>query len=50
MWLDDINQAANQFRAAMVSADEFARRAEVFPGVRRDIRRRYKLDWNGWER
>jgi hypothetical protein len=50
VWLDDIVQAANQFRSAMLSADELARRAEVYPGVRRDIRRRYRLEWNGWER
>jgi hypothetical protein len=50
VWLDDIIQAANQFRSAMITADELARRAEVYPGVRRDIRRRYRLDWTGWER
>jgi S1-C subfamily serine protease len=50
VWLDDITQAAGQFRAAMMTADEIARRAEVYPGVRRDIRRRYRLDWTGWER
>jgi hypothetical protein len=49
-WLDEIIQAANTFRSAMVSADELARRAEVYPGVRREIRRRYRLDWTGWER
>lgn len=49
-WLDDIVLAANQVRSAMVTADELARRAQVYPGVRRDIRRRHKLDWTGWER
>ena len=33
----------------MVSADEAARTASVYPGVRRDLRRKYKLDWDGWE-
>jgi S1-C subfamily serine protease len=50
VWLDEITQAAGQFRSAMMAADELARRAEVYPGVRRDIRRRYRLDWTGWER
>jgi hypothetical protein len=50
VWLGEIVQAANQFRTAMATADELARRAEVYPGVRRDIRRRYKLDWSGWDR
>jgi hypothetical protein len=49
-WLDEIVLAANHVRSAMTAADELARRAEVYPGVRRDIRRRYKLDWTGWER
>jgi Trypsin-like peptidase domain len=49
-WLDEIVQAANQIRSAMVTADELARRAEVYPGVRRDLRRRHRLDWTGWER
>ncbi len=49
-WLDDIVLAANQVRSAMMTADELARRAQVYPGVQRDIRRRHKLDWTGWER
>lgn len=48
--LAELVQAGNAFRTAMAAADESARRAEVYPGVRRDIRRRYRLDWAGWER
>lgn len=48
--LAELVQAGGSFRTAMAAADEFARRAEVYPGVRRDVRRRYRLDWAGWER
>jgi hypothetical protein len=34
--------------AAMAQAEEAARAADVYPGVERDLRRRYKMDWNGW--
>ncbi len=47
-WLSDIAQIAGGIRSAMVSADEAARTASVYPGVRRDLRRKYKLDWDGW--
>lgn len=49
-WLSDVSQVAGGIRQAMVSADEAARTASVYPGVRRDLRRKYKLDWDGWER
>jgi S1-C subfamily serine protease len=49
-WVSDITQIAGGIRAAMVSADEAARTASVYPGVRRDLRRKYKLDWDGWDR
>ena len=47
-WLSDITQVAGTIRQAMVSADEAARVASVYPGVRRDLRHKYKLDWDGW--
>ena len=49
-WLSDVTQIAGGIRQAMVSADEAARTASVYPGVRRDLRRKYRLDWDGWER
>jgi hypothetical protein len=33
-----------------VSAEEAARRADVYPGARRDILRKYRLDYAGWQR
>jgi S1-C subfamily serine protease len=47
-WLSDITQIAGPIRQAMVAADEAARVASVYPGVRRELRRKYKLDWDGW--
>jgi S1-C subfamily serine protease len=34
----------------MTQASEDARRAGVYPGTLRDTRRKYRLDWSGWER
>ncbi len=46
----DIQQQANAVRVGVVSAEEAARRADVYPGTRRDIRRKYRLDYAGWDR
>ena len=42
--------AANRIRERLTEADEAARQAGVYPGSRRELRGRYRLDWNGWER
>jgi S1-C subfamily serine protease len=39
---------ARGFYTSMTAADEAARGAGVYPGVRRELRRKYRLDWNGW--
>ena len=49
-WVSEITQLANGIRVSMSAADETARAAAVYPGVRRDLRRQHKLDWDGWER
>jgi S1-C subfamily serine protease len=46
----DLSNMAAELRAAMSAAQEEARRASVLPGQMRDIRRRYRMDWAGWER
>jgi hypothetical protein len=45
-----ITQVATGIRGAMMSADEAARAASVYPGVRRQLRHKYKMDWDGWDR
>ena len=49
-WVAELMQLANGVRTSMGSADETARAAAVYPGVRRDLRKKYKVDWEGWER
>jgi S1-C subfamily serine protease len=40
----DLQQEAQAIRDGVMAADEAARRADVYPGTRRDILRRYRLD------
>ena len=49
-YLADIKRDAGDFREAMLRADEIARQAGVFPGVRRDARRRHRLEYEAWDR
>jgi hypothetical protein len=39
-----------QVKHGMCVAEDAARRAAVYPGTRREIRERYRLDWDGWDR
>ena len=43
----DIKASASRIRDALRAADETARRADVYPGARRDVLRRYRLDYAG---
>ena len=49
-WFSDLRREADEVRAGVIGADEAARRADVFPGIRREIRRRHRLDYPGSER
>jgi S1-C subfamily serine protease len=48
--LNDLQRQADAIRAGMLAAGEIARHADVYPGSRRDIRRRYRLDFPDWDR
>jgi S1-C subfamily serine protease len=48
--LNDVQRQAEAINAAMLAAQETARRADVYPGTRRDLLRRYRLDYAGWDR
>jgi S1-C subfamily serine protease len=50
VWLNDIVQMASAVRTAMTTTEEAARRGGVFPGEGRDLRHRYRLEWDGWEK
>jgi hypothetical protein len=49
-WLDTLRTNARPIRSAIEQASEVARRSGVYPGVMRDLRRRHRLDWIGWDR
>ncbi len=34
----------------MSAAEESARRSGVYPGEARDLRKKYRLGWDGWEK
>jgi S1-C subfamily serine protease len=46
----DLQVYVRELSDFMVQAGEQARRAGVYPGTLRDIRRKYRIDWSGWER
>jgi S1-C subfamily serine protease len=48
--LTDVQREADAISGSMLGADEAARRADVYPGTRRELRRRLRLDYSGWER
>jgi S1-C subfamily serine protease len=47
-WLETVRLHADEVRATVQQASEAARQHGVYPGVLRDLRRRYRLDWTGW--
>jgi hypothetical protein len=46
----ELEEMAAQVRSVMTNAQEEARRASALPGELRDIRRRYRMDWTGFDR
>jgi S1-C subfamily serine protease len=42
--------AANLVKTRLGATEEDARKAGVFPGTRRDLRHKYRLDYPGWDR
>ena len=49
-WITDMKTSANQIKERMDQALEAARRDDVYPGTIRDIRRKYRMEWSGWDR
>jgi hypothetical protein len=49
-WLETLQSNAAPIRAAVESAGEAARQNGVYPGVLRDLRRKHRMNWSGWER
>ena len=46
----EVQRVAAEIREQVLGAEEAARTANVFPGVRRDLRRQYHLDYPGFDR
>jgi S1-C subfamily serine protease len=49
-WIDTLHSNAAPIRAAVETAGEAARHSGVYPGVLREIRRRHRMNWSGWQR
>jgi len=47
--LESFARELTSFRAAMEQAKKQARLMGLYPGEERDIRRRFRLDWAGWD-
>jgi hypothetical protein len=45
----DLRQTADRLRNHLQDIEDQARRADVFPGTRRDLRQRYRLEHRGWD-
>jgi hypothetical protein len=49
-WLSDLVQLASGVRTTMTAAADNARRGGVYAGDARDLRKKYRLAWDGWEK
>ena len=47
-WFKMLENNSGLVRNEMTQAAEAARRQGVYPGVMRDIRRQYRMEWGGW--
>jgi hypothetical protein len=47
---EDLTGHVHEFARVMSEAGEQARRAGVYPGVLRELRRKHRIDWSGWDR
>jgi hypothetical protein len=46
----DIQRAADGIRDGVIAAGEAARQADVYPGVRREVLQRHRLNYAGWDK
>jgi S1-C subfamily serine protease len=49
-YFDDLRREATDVQHAVATAEEAARQADIYPGVRRQTLKRHKLDYAGWNR
>jgi serine protease Do len=48
-WLDTLQTNAAPIRAEVDKAGETARQNGVYPGVLRELRRKHRMTWSGWD-
>ena len=48
--LADLRSSAEALKGALREAEEGARKADVYPGTRRDLRRKHRLEHQEWDR
>ena len=46
----DLRHHAEEIRNQILTTEEAARRADVYPGTRRELRHKYRLDYAGWDK
>jgi hypothetical protein len=47
---NDLRRHAEEIRNQVIATEEAARRADVYPGTRRELRGKYHLDYQGWDK
>ncbi len=47
---NDIRHHAEEIRTQVITTEEAARKADVYPGTRRELRHKYRLDYAGWDK
>jgi len=48
--VDNLRNYVQQIADGMRQSNDWARRAGVYPGVQRELRRKYRMSWDDWER
>jgi hypothetical protein len=46
----EIKRRGEEIKSLVLTTEEDARQADVYPGTRRELRHKYRLDYAGWEK
>jgi hypothetical protein len=46
----DLRRMVEDIRTNVAAVNEAARQADIYPGTRRELLRRYRLDYAGWDK
>jgi S1-C subfamily serine protease len=50
VWMTDLLQVSGAVKAAMIETNDSARTAGIIPGQVRQLRHKYRLEWDGWDK